>query len=325
MDRAQVEPADRPLHVPVLVDAAIGMLRPRAGGRYLDGTLGLGGHAEALLEIEGTEVCGLDRDPEALARARERLGRYGGRFHCSRGRFGEFAAALAELGWNKVDGALLDIGVSSLQLDRAERGFSHTRNGPLDMRMDAESGGPSARDWVNGKTRDELRECLATLGEEPLAGRIAKAIVEARGEGPIETTAELAAIVERCYPRQWRAKGGRHPATRTFQALRMAVNDELGELRRFLDGVLPHLPVGGRLCVITFHSLEDRLVKRTIAKWAAGCRCPRGAPRCVCSHVPEVNVLTKRPLQADVDELARNPRASSAKLRAVEKIAEARP
>ena len=225
--------------------------------------------------------------------------------------------------WDKVDAVLLDIGVSSLQLDEAERGFSFYGDGPLDMRMDQHSGAPSAWHWVNRESFDRLKECIATLGEEPQAGRIARAIVDARQKSPIDTTAQLAALVEKAYPPAWRAKARRHPATRTFQALRMAVNDELGELRRFLDAILGRLSLGGRLAVISFHSLEDRMVKQTMRYWAEGCRCPRHVPVCVCHHVPEVEILYKKPVQADDDELAVNPRASSAKLRAVEKIAEA--
>ena len=291
--------------------------------RILDGTLGLGGHTQSLLEASSrVEVCGLDRDEEALGLARQRLAPYGERFtgiHCEYSRFVE---ALDGLGWDRIDGALLDIGVSSLQLDEAERGFSFYGDGPLDMRMDQHSGKPSAWHWVNRENFDRLKECIATLGEEPQAGRIARAIVDARQKGSIDTTAELAALVERAYPAAWRAKARRHPATRTFQALRMAVNDELGELQRFLDAILRRLRVGGRLAVICFHSLEDRMVKQAMRHWAEGCRCPRHVMRCVCGHEPEVRILFKKPVQAGEDELARNPRASSAKLRAAEKIAE---
>ncbi|WP_288907958.1 16S rRNA (cytosine(1402)-N(4))-methyltransferase RsmH, partial [uncultured Desulfovibrio sp.] len=269
------------------------------------------------------ELCGLDRDAEALELARQRLAPFGDRAHFFHCQYSEFAQALDQLGWDRIDGALLDIGVSSLQLDEPERGFSFHGDGPLDMRMDPQPGLPSAWHWVNRESFARLKECIATLGEEPQAGRIARVIVEARQKASIDTTAELAALVEKAYPAAWRARARRHPATRTFQALRMAVNDELGELRRFLDGILSRLSLGGRLAVITFHSLEDRMVKQAMRHWAEGCRCPRHVPVCVCRHVPEVRLLHKKPLQADAEELARNPRASSAKLRAVEKIAEA--
>ena len=311
-------------HVPVLPTQVLEALAPRPGGRYLDGTLGLGGHAAAVLAAApAVELCGLDRDAEALELARQRLAPFGDRAHFFHCQYSEFAQALDQLGWDRIDGALLDIGVSSLQLDEPERGFSFHGDGPLDMRMDPQPGLPSAWHWVNRESFARLKECIATLGEEPQAGRIARVIVEARQKASIDTTAELAALVEKAYPAAWRARARRHPATRTFQALRMAVNDELGELRRFLDGILSRLSLGSRLAVITFHSLEDRMVKQAMRHGAEGCRCPRHVPVCVCRHVPEVRLLHKKPLQADAEELARNPRASSAKLRAVEKIAEA--
>lgn len=313
-------------HVPVLLQESLAALAPRPGGRYLDGTLGLGGHAAALLEAApDTELCGLDRDNQALELAASRLARFGSRAHLFHCRYSEFARALTELGWTSVDGALLDIGVSSLQLDEAERGFSFLGDGPLDMRMDRDSGCRSAWHWANRENFASLRDCIASYGEEPQAGRIARAIVEARQSAPIDTTAQLAAIVERAYPAAWRARARRHPATRTFQALRMAVNNELGELAEFLDRILAWLPLGGRLAIISFHSLEDRMVKRAMRHWAEGCRCPRHVEVCACGHVPEVRILTRKPLTAGPGELAANPRASSARLRAVEKIAEAPP
>ncbi len=316
---------DKAIHTPVLPLETLAALSPRAGGRYLDGTLGLAGHASTILHaVPECELCGLDRDEEALVFAREKLAPFGSRVHVFHGVFSEFPGALEELGWKNVDGALLDIGVSSLQLDEAQRGFSFTSNGPLDMRMDQHADRPSAWHWVNRESFARLKECIATLGEEPQAGRIARAILDARQKASINTTAELAALVEHAYPPSWRAKARRHPATRTFQALRMAVNDELGELRRFLDRILAYLPIGGRLVVITFHSLEDRMVKQAMRHWAEGCRCPRYVPVCVCGHEPEVRILYKKPVIATQEELAGNPRAGSAKLRAVEKIAEAR-
>ena len=318
------------LHIPVLMKETLAALQPvlDAGRdrpvRILDGTLGMAGHSCAMLQAAPmAELCALDRDEEALELARRRLEPFGDRVHTYHCRYSQFEETLDDLGWDKVDAVLLDIGVSSLQLDEAERGFSFYGDGPLDMRMDQHSGAPSAWHWVNRENFDRLKECIATLGEEPQAGRIARAIVDARQKSPIDTTAQLAALVEKAYPPAWRAKARRHPATRTFQALRMAVNDELGELRRFLDAILGRLSLGGRLAVISFHSLEDRMVKQTMRYWAEGCRCPRHVPVCVCHHVPEVEILYKKPVQADDDELAVNPRASSAKLRAVEKIAEA--
>jgi len=290
--------------------------------RILDGTLGLGGHSGALLEAHpDCEILGLDRDTEALGLAREKLSRFGDRFHAAHSRFSDFAGALRDMGWDSLDGAMIDIGVSSLQLDEESRGFSVHGGGPLDMRMDALSGARSARDIVNEAGEREIRDLIASFGEDPMAGRIAKAICEARREAPIETTGALADIVSRAYPAAWRAKSRHHPATRTFQALRMAVNDELGELEKFLDGILPFLRLGGRLAVITFHSLEDRMVKQRMHRWAQGCLCPKYVTRCTCHHVPEVRILHKKPVTAGEDELLRNPRASSAKLRSCERIA----
>ena len=308
-------------HIPVLPEETLQALAPRAGGRYLDGTLGLGGHALSVLEAApDAQLCGLDRDAEALGLARQKLAPFGDRVHFFHSRYSRFFDALGELGWNCVDGALLDIGVSSLQLDEARRGFSFLGDGPLDMRMDRDSGQPSAWHWVNRESFARLKECIGVLGEDPQAGRIARRIVDERQKGSIDTTAQLAALVERAYPAEWRRKARRHPATPTFQALRMAVNDELGELQTFLERILTYLSVGGRLVVITFHSLEDRMVKQAMRRWAEGCRCPRHVPVCVCGHTPEVRILHKKPVQAGPGELAVNTRAGSAKLRAVEKI-----
>ena len=310
---------ERAFHIPVLLSETLEAIAPRANGRYLDGTLGLGGHAGAILaRAPGSELCGLDRDGEALAIARERLRAYGGRAHLFHARYSAFGDCLKALGWERIDGALLDVGVSSLQLDEGGRGFSFNNDGPLDMRMDQHSGEISAWHWVNRESPARLRECIATLGEEPQAGRIARHIVAARQKACINTTGELAALVEKAYPPAWRARARRHPATRTFQALRMAVNDELGELERFLREILAWLPVGGRLAVITFHSLEDRIVKHVMRGWARCLSTPfasRGRP--------EVRLLHKKPVRPGEEELASNPRAGSAKMRAVEKIAEA--
>ena len=316
------------IHVPVLLQETIEALAPKAGGRYLDGTLGMGGHACALLERvaalggEPAQLCGLDRDTEALALAKRRLERFSDNVHFFHLRYSQFAQALDTLGWDTLDGALIDIGVSSLQIDSPERGFSFHADGPLDMRMDQQGlDDRPVSELVNRARMEELKNIIATYGEEPQAGRIAAAIVRTRQIKPFSTTRELATVVEQAYPAAWRAKARNHPATRTFQALRMAVNDELGELERFLDAILARLKPGGRLAVIAFHSLEDRVVKHRMKRWAQGCICPKSLPVCVCHHQPEVRILTPRPIQASEIELARNPRASSAKLRAVEKLA----
>lgn len=315
-----VSPAS--IHVSVLLDETVAALCPRPGGRYLDGTVGMGGHAAALLERagEGAELCGLDRDVQALELARIRLESFGERAHLIHTRYSGFAAALDSLGWASVDGVLLDIGVSSLQIDSAERGFSFSVDGPLDMRMDRDSvdDAPVSR-LVNRAKVEELRDIIERYGEDPQAGRIARCIVEGRIRKPIETTRELASLVERAYPAAWRAKARNHPATRTFQALRMAVNDEIGELERFMDSILARLSPGGRIAVITFHSLEDRVVKHRMRAWAQGCICPSHLPVCVCDHVPEVVLITPKPICPATHEVNVNPRAGSAKLRVAEK------
>ncbi|MBR3663060.1 MAG: 16S rRNA (cytosine(1402)-N(4))-methyltransferase RsmH [Desulfovibrio sp.] len=312
-----MEMADQ--HIPVLLDEVLAFLEPERGGRYLDGTVGLAGHASAILKRGASELLGLDRDEQALSLAAQRLAPFGERVHLAHGLYADFPTYLASLGWERVQGVLIDIGVSSMQIDSAGRGFSFLHDGPLDMRMDGQSG-PSAADLVNSASFVSLRDILARFGEEPNAARIARAIVEKRNERPIVTTKELAELVERSYPKKWRETARHHPATRTFQALRMAVNDELGQLERFLETVLAYLEPDGRLCVITFHSLEDRLVKKTMQRWSRGCLCPPYVDHCVCGHRPEVRILSKKPVQAQASELLRNSRARSAKLRAVARL-----
>lgn len=313
-------------HTPVLPEEVLEYLAPKAGGLYLDGTLGLGGHTARILETaENCRVLGLDRDGEALAIAGERLAPYGARVILRHGKFSEFEGHLDSLGWDVLDGALVDIGVSSLQLDTPERGFSFLHDGPLDMRMDREGGEaalppePAAK-LVNAAPFETLKDIIGTYGEEPQAGRIARAIVSARGGKRIETTAELAAIVAAAYPAKWRATARNHPATRTFQALRIAVNGEFDELRRFLERVVPRLRPGGRLVVISFHSLEDRIVKHFMRDEATGCTCPRHVPVCICNHRASLKIITKKPVTASERELRENVRSSSAKLRAAEKV-----
>ena len=322
--------AENARHVSVLLPEVLDALAPHPGGRYLDGTLGLAGHSSALMErAEGKAfLCGLDRDPQALERAAKRLAPYGEQCRLFSLEYASFADALDALGWDSVDGALLDIGVSSLQLDVTERGFSLHGDAPLDMRMDMgslcsrerEPWMQSARTVVNMADVNTLRHIIEAYGEDPQAPRIARAIVEARQKAPIETTGQLADIVWHAYPPKWRAEARNHPATRTFQAIRMVVNDELGQLERFLDAILPRLAVGGRLAIITFHSLEDRMVKQRFRQWSTDCLCPPHLPRCVCGHHAEVKLITKKPIVPGRDELVINPRAGSAKLRVVEKL-----
>ena len=314
------------LHVPVLFSLVLSFVPVRQGLRILDGTLGMGGHSEGMLRLLReagieAELVGLDRDARALQLASERLAGAGfsGKVHLEQARFSEFAGVLDAKGWDTVDFALIDIGVSSMQIDSPDRGFSFHADGPLDMRMDSGTG-KTAADLVNKAPVDTLRMLIADLGEEPMAGRIARAIDDARSQGPIESTAQLAHIVEQAYPAKWRATARNHPATRTFQALRMEVNNELGELSDFLGGIVPRLAPGGRVAAITFHSLEDRIVKHFFRDEATGCRCPRHVPVCICGHLPSLRVLTRKPLTASPEELAANPRASSAKLRVAERV-----
>ena len=320
-DIQQIDPAS--IHVSVLLHETVDALRPRAGGRYLDGTLGMGGHSFRLLEqTEGKGfLCGLDRDTQALELARTRLAPFGAdHVHLFHTRYSLFSEALDALGWDTIDGAMIDIGVSSLQIDSAGRGFSFNADGPLDMRMDRDSDEAPVSRLLNRAKVEELKDIIERYGEDPQAGRIARAIVEARMQKPIETTRELAALVERAYPAAWRAKARNHPATRTFQALRMAVNDEIGELERFLDAILARLAPGGRIAVISFHSLEDRVVKHRMRTWAQGCLCPKHLPVCVCHHTPEALLITPKPIVPSAKEVVCNPRAGSAKLRVAEKV-----
>jgi 16S rRNA (cytosine1402-N4)-methyltransferase len=305
-------------HVPVMLEEALALLRPRAGGRYVDGTLGGGGHAEALLEASAPngELLGIDRDEEARRRATLRLARFAPRVHIVAARFDQLGECLERLGWDGVDGILLDLGVSSFQLDDAERGFAFTRQGPLDMRMDRSSS-IALGAWLHGVSEAELRRVLRRYGEEPHARRIARAIVAAERRGELHDTAALAALVTRVVGRST----GHHPATRTFQALRIAINGELESLERFLVDAYRLLRPEGRLVALCYHSLEDRLVKQAFRLWGRSCLCPSSIPVCRCDWSRKATVLTRRPLRPSAAELARNPRARSARLRAVERLA----
>jgi 16S rRNA (cytosine1402-N4)-methyltransferase len=300
-------------HIPVLGAAALEALNIRDGGIYVDGTLGAGGHTRAILAAGDTRVIAIDRDRSAIAGAADLVDRAGTRLTAVEEKFSELEAVVRQLGHDAVDGVLLDIGVSSMQLDEAERGFSFRQDGPLDMRMGGD--GPSAADLVEHATARDLAFIIATLGEENFARPIARAIVAERSKGPIVTTRALADVVGRIVHAR---PGAIHPATRTFQALRMFVNDELGELARALAAAERILSPSGRLAVISFHSLEDRIVKNFLI----GRSRTNGGSR----HLPEVEhpapsfqILTKRPLVADETEIAANPRARSAKLRVAER------
>ncbi len=311
-----------PRHAPVMVKEVCDLLAPRPGMRFLDATLGLGGHSLAMLAAAGggMDVLGLDRDITAIERASANLAPFAGRFTAMQMRFSQFPSGLEDMGWDGVDAALADVGVSSPQLDEAERGFSFVADGPLDMRMSTADGEAPAENIVNTWKFERLRDLIRDLGEEPQAGRIARAVVERRETRPFTSTLDLAAVVERAYPPKWRATARNHPATRTFQALRMAVNRELEELQDFLDRIVDHLHPGGRVAVISFHSLEDRLVKTAFRREASGCLCPPRQPLCTCGHTPRVRILTKKPLTPTEAESAANPRARSAKLRGAQRL-----
>jgi len=310
---------DRPeaVHTPVLCAEVVDLLSSRPGGTLVDGTVGLGGHAEALLEA-GTSVrlIGIDRDGDALSQARRRLARFGPRVTLLHGNYGDLETLLEGAG--RIDGVLLDLGVSSMQLDDAGRGFSFRFDGPLDMRMDPTCG-PSAAQWLGAAPQGEIAGVLATYGEERYAERIARALVEARLHEPVKTTEALAEIVRAAVPGSYR-RGRIDPATRTFQAIRIRVNDELGALERGLRAGFERLAPEGVLAVISFHSLEDRIVKRFFLERAAGCVCPPELPECVCGKRVEAEVLTKRPVRPTAAEVDANPRARSAKLRAARKV-----
>jgi 16S rRNA (cytosine1402-N4)-methyltransferase len=301
-------------HVPVMVGVVVEWLRPRPGARLVDATVGLGGHAAALLAAApGSQLVGIDRDPEALARAGARLASSASRVTLRRASYGDLRHVLAELGWDGADGILLDLGVSSLQLDDAARGFSFRADGPLDMRM-GPGAGRDAAEIVNTWAEEDLARILFEYGEERRARAIARAVVRAR---PLGSTRQLAAVVERVLGR---GRPGIHPATRTFQALRIAVNDELDALDHFLADGFETLRPGGRLAVLAYHSLEDRRVKEAFRRWAADCLCPPGIVSCACGWRARARELTRRPLRPSAAEVAENPRARSARLRVVERL-----
>lgn len=305
-------------HIPVLLDQVVDLAFPEGGQMFADVTFGLGGHTKALLERYPTirRVVAIDRDMDILRRSEKtapdaRITR----FH---GRSTELCDILGELGIASVDGILADLGVSSPQFDESDRGFSFTRDGPLDMRMDRSSGGTTAADLVNTAPEFELSRIFHEYGEERHSRRIASAIAKRRETNPFATTAELAKFIEAVAPA--RGYGAIHPATRVFQALRIAVNDELAELERFLPIALSVLAPGGRLAVISFHSLEDRIVKTFFAGQQKGCTCPPKFPVCVCGKRSTIEILTRKPVTADEAETAANPRARSAKLRVARKL-----
>jgi len=301
-------------------DEVIAFLKPVDGGIYLDGTLGGGGHASLILERSspGGVLVGMDRDPEAIEAAGEKLKMFGGRVHLVRGNFSDLGEKLDLLGIAGLDGFLLDLGISSHQIDTGERGFSFIEDGPLDMRMER-SGGMTAADLVNQLPEAELASIISEYGEERWSARIAAFIVGARAKKNIETTLELVDIIKGAVPKaKWDERI--HPATRTFQGLRIAVNLELESVEKGLRGGIGRLKSGGRAVVISFHSLEDRIVKNIFREYASGCECPRNFPLCVCGKKPLLNLVTRKPVTASASEVMFNPRSRSAKMRVIEKI-----
>lgn len=303
------------VHASVLLAETIELLAPKPGDVFVDATLGLGGHTQALLETEATlRVIGIDQDIEAMQLAKERLKQFGDRVEFRQGNFADIRK-LAD----SADGILADLGVSSLQFDSETRGFSFRFDAPLDMRMDAEGEDETAAELLERLSEEEIANIIYGYGEERFSRRIARRIVERRSSGsPVRTTKELAELVERSVPRK--PKDKIHPATKTFQALRIAVNRELEVLERFLKDSIDLLKPNGRLAVISFHSLEDRMVKQAFLKASGKCQCPPRIPQCICGAAKQVEILTKKPITAGDDELDVNPRSRSAKLRAVRKL-----
>lgn len=302
-------------HTPVLYQETIHALKPTSPGTYVDGTVGAGGHAYGILKESSPNgrVLGLDLDPQALQVAQERLKKFGDRVILIRGSYTSLQSHLNNLKWNAVDGILLDLGLSSLQLDQPERGFTFREPGPLDMRFDP-SQHVTAADLVNHLPPEELANLIYEYGEERYSRKIADAIVANR---PLETTQELASLIARVIGRD---RGRIHPATRTFQALRIAVNDELENLKAFLPAALHSLNPGGRLAVIAFHSLEDRIVKRFFRRESQDCICSPRAPICTCDHEAQLKEISRRPIRPSEKEREENPRSRSAKLRVAEKL-----
>jgi 16S rRNA (cytosine1402-N4)-methyltransferase len=308
-------------HVPVLVAEVIDWLSPALvqSRPFVDCTLGLGGHAEALLEASpSATVVGIDRDGEALDRARLRLAPFGDRVRLARGNFSDLPAILDELGFDEVSAVLYDLGVSSLQLDRADRGFGYRPGFSLDMRMDLDAD-LTAAGIVNNYSENRLVEVLSDYGQERFARRIAQAIVKRRVTARFEDAGDLAEVVKSSIPAATR-RTGPHPARRTFQALRIETNRELDALKESLPSAIDRLGVGGRVAAISYHSLEDRIVKRVLAERAQGCVCPKGLPVCLCGREPELKILTNKPVRPSAREVALNRRSDSARMRVAERL-----
>ena len=308
-------------HVPIMVREVTDLLEPARVGVFVDGTLGGGGHSEAILQLLPPEgrLIGIDRDRTALTAAMERLQPFGDRFTALHGNFFHMKSLLLQRGISKVDGILLDLGVSSYQLDEASRGFSYRAEAPLDMRMD-QTASLTAFDVVNGYPEKDLVRIFRDYGEERFAPQIARRILEQRAKAPIEATTALAELIASAIPSKFRYREQQHPARRCFQAIRIEVNGELQGLREAVDSCIDLLAPGGRIVVLTFHSLEDRIVKTAFRTAENPCVCPPKSPQCVCSRTPYGRILTKHPLTASEAEQQQNSRSACCKLRALEKL-----
>ena len=306
-------------HISVLYNETLDSLNIKDGGTYVDGTLGGGGHSKGILQRgKNIHLIGIDRDQEAIKAASERLKDFGEQVTIVNNNFSEIKQILKELNIEKIDGAVLDLGVSSYQLDNAERGFSYMHDAKLDMRMNPNDK-LSAYEVVNNYTKDELTQIFYEYGEEKWSSRVAEFIVDRRKQKPVETTLELVDIIKAAIPKKVRVEGS-HPAKRIFQAIRIEVNNELGILKDAINDFVDILNPGGRIAVITFHSLEDRIIKKTFSELAMGCICPKDFPICVCNKQPVVKVIDKKPILPTDKEENENPRSKSAKLRTAEKI-----
>ena len=306
-------------HISVLFEESIQALNIHSDGIYVDGTLGGGGHSEGILSSDdGCRLVGIDQDSEAIAAASVRLSKFGDRLTVVKSNFCRIKEILNEIDIDGIDGAVLDLGVSSYQLDNAERGFSYMQSAPLDMRMD-KSRDFCAHDVINSYSEGDLSRIFYEYGEEKWSKRIAEFIVKKRAEKSIDTTGELVEIIKAAIPKAARMEGG-HPAKRVFQAVRIEVNNELGILQGAIEDFVDALKPGGRLAIITFHSLEDRIVKQTFASLAKGCECPKSFPVCVCNKQSKVKLLTRKPVLPSQHEEEVNPRSKSAKLRVIEKL-----
>lgn len=301
-------------HTPVLYREVLDLLQPRSGGRYVDGTLGAGGHAAGILEASAPSgrVLGLDRDPEAIAYVRQKLARFGQRLLCVKASFADMGQVAPAHGFKSVQGVLLDLGLSSRQLEDGRRGFSFMRDGPLDMRFDP-TGGETAAELLNNRSEAELADIFWRYGEEKHSRRVARAIVEHR---PLHSTTQLAEIIAAAMPRRGRI----HPATKVFQSLRIAVNRELEALETGASAAISLLEPGGRIAIISFHSLEDRFVKQWFRRLSRDCVCPPQQPVCTCTAQASLRLVTRKAIQASMEEIDRNPRSRSARLRVAEKV-----